>query len=83
MLSPADIIRLPKGQAFALIEGGGLWKLRMPLPDTRRDASLPQSLSAIAAEMERGYTTAEHWYRTPESWWYEGARGIKATDQPP
>ena len=81
MLSPADIIRLPKGQAFALIEGGGLWKIRMPLPDTRRDASLPKSLSSIAAEMERGYTTGEHWYRTPETWWYGESSRTKESHQ--
>ncbi|WP_405240374.1 type IV conjugative transfer system coupling protein TraD [Lentisalinibacter orientalis] len=83
MLSPADIIRLPKGQAFALLEGGGLWKIRMPLPDTRRDAGLPQSLSCIAAEMERSYTTGEHWYRTPETWWYAEPSRTKAPHQLP
>ncbi len=31
MLSPADLISLPKGQAFALLEGGHLVKLRLPL----------------------------------------------------
>ncbi|MFP5429153.1 MAG: TraM recognition domain-containing protein, partial [Gammaproteobacteria bacterium] len=28
MLSPADLVQLPKGQAFALIEGGQLYKIR-------------------------------------------------------
>ncbi len=36
MLEPAHIVGLPKGQAFALLEGGNLWKIRMPLP-----ASIP------------------------------------------
>ncbi len=35
LLLPADIIQLPKGQAFALLEGGKLWKIRMPLPAAR------------------------------------------------
>ncbi len=35
LLSPADVMALPKGQAFALLEGGRLWKIRMPLPDPR------------------------------------------------
>ncbi|MDO8864272.1 hypothetical protein Q6D67_21630 [Haliea sp. E1-2-M8] len=48
MLTPADLVRLPKGQAFALREGGRLWKLRMPLPDNRADAVLPASLAAMA-----------------------------------
>lgn len=32
LLEPADIVTLPKGQAFALLEGGQLWKIRMLLP---------------------------------------------------
>ena len=30
MLTPAELVRLPKGQAFALLEGGRLWKIRIP-----------------------------------------------------
>ena len=30
LLTPAELVALPKGQAFALLEGGQLWKLRMP-----------------------------------------------------
>jgi conjugative coupling factor TraD (SXT/TOL subfamily) len=29
LLEPADIVTPPKGQAFALLEGGQLWKIRM------------------------------------------------------
>lgn len=32
MIDQNDVINLPKGQAFALLEGGKLYKLRMPLP---------------------------------------------------
>ncbi|VEA64728.1 conjugative coupling factor TraD, PFGI-1 class [Serratia plymuthica] len=32
LIEPAHVVALPKGQAFALIEGGNLWKVRMPLP---------------------------------------------------
>jgi hypothetical protein len=28
-----DMLNLPKGQAFAMIEGGQLYKLRLPLPE--------------------------------------------------
>ncbi len=69
MLTPAELVRLPKGQAFALLEGGSLWKVRMPLPDDRGDAEMPESLAAIANEMERTYITNDHWYRHRESWW--------------
>jgi conjugative coupling factor TraD (TOL family) len=67
MLTPAELITLPKGQAFALMEGGQLWKIRMPLPAT--DADMPESLTQIANEMERTYITNDHWYRVQEPWW--------------
>ena len=67
MLTPAELITLPKGQAFALLEGGQLWKLRMPLPAT--DADMPDTLGEIANEMERTYITNDHWYRVQDPWW--------------
>jgi hypothetical protein len=67
MLTPAELITLPKGHAFALLEGGQLWKIRMPLPAT--DADMPESLTQIANEMERTYITNDHWYRVQEPWW--------------
>jgi hypothetical protein len=62
LLAPADLVSLPKGQAFALLEGGQLYKLRMPLPDPRDEAQLPGSLAEMAAAMARDYTTAERWW---------------------
>lgn len=38
LLLPADIIQLPKGQAFALLEGGKLWKSGCPC---RRQRLMP------------------------------------------
>jgi hypothetical protein len=70
MLTPAELVRLPKGQAFALLEGGWLWKIRMPLPDDRGDPAMSASLAAIANEMERTYITNDHWYRETETWWH-------------
>ncbi|WP_019584336.1 type IV conjugative transfer system coupling protein TraD [Thioalkalivibrio sp. ALE16] len=63
LLTPSDIVTLPKGQAFALIEGGQLWKIRMPLPDSKADPVMPGSLADIAERMQRDYTTAEHWWQ--------------------
>lgn len=71
MLTPAELVRLPKGQAFALLEGGCLWKVRMPLPDDRGDPAMPDSLASIAAAMERTYITNDHWYRVNDTWWHE------------
>jgi hypothetical protein len=31
---------------------------------------MPESLTAIANEMERTYITNDHWYRVPETWWH-------------
>jgi conjugative coupling factor TraD (TOL family) len=67
LLTPAELITLPKGQAFALLEGGQLWKLRMPLPAT--DSDMPENLAEIATEMERTYITNDHWYRVQDPWW--------------
>lgn len=63
LLEPADIITLPKGQAFALLEGGQLWKIRMPLPagDTD-DALMPESIAKIAEEMRRNYHSGDAWW---------------------
>ena len=58
MLSAADLVQLPKGQAFALIEGGQLYKIRMPLPDSSHDPAMPENLEAIAREMARQYAGA-------------------------
>ena len=69
MLTPAELVALPKGQAFALLEGGQLWKLRMPLPDASKDPVMPESLAAVANEMERTYITHSQWWRQNEPWW--------------
>ncbi len=71
LLTPADLVTLPKGQAFALLEGGQLWKLRMPLPV--EDTDMPESLAEIANEMARTYITNDHWFRVQEPWWAEVA----------
>ncbi|PXV76792.1 MULTISPECIES: type IV conjugative transfer system coupling protein TraD [Pantoea] len=70
MISPSDIINLPKGQAFALLEGGRLWKIRMPLPvSDDSDRFMPASLKQLADTMEKNY-------RSGESWWTGGDVGI-------
>ncbi len=69
MVTPSELMQLPKGQAFALLEGGNLWKLRLPLPEGSRNANMPQGLEAIAAEMQETYTTNENWFRTEAPWW--------------
>ena len=47
MLMASDLVQLPKGQAFALIGGGQLYKVRIPLPDPAADLMMPANLDAI------------------------------------
>ena len=47
MLEPTDLVQLPKGEAFALLHGGQLHKIRMPLPSASSDLLMPSSLAAI------------------------------------
>lgn len=53
MLSPADLVQLPKGQAFALLEGGQLYKLRLPMPGN--DPLLPKDMNEIRRERQDYY----------------------------
>nr|WP_255419129.1 TraM recognition domain-containing protein [Neisseria weixii] len=57
MLTVADLTQLPKGQAFALIEGGQLYKIRLPLPkvDSEEAAIIPRHITDIAAAMRETY----------------------------
>ena len=57
MITPADIVALPKGQAFALIEGGQLYKLRIPLPG--QDPLLPKTLDEVQHFVSEKYVYQE------------------------
>ncbi|MGH8584740.1 MAG: type IV conjugative transfer system coupling protein TraD [Gammaproteobacteria bacterium] len=63
LLTPADLISLPKGQAFALLEGGQLYKLRLPLIEDPSDSTMPPTLQAALATMARRSTSAAGWWR--------------------
>ncbi|EPC00581.1 hypothetical protein L861_06485 [Litchfieldella anticariensis FP35 = DSM 16096] len=62
MIEPADVVSLPKGQAFALLEGGQLWKVRMPLPKPDRGKDIPRNITDIAHQMKSRYSTGERWW---------------------
>lgn len=47
LLDTAALIQLPKGQAFALLEGGQLWKIRLPLPIDDKHWTLPYSIQQL------------------------------------
>ena len=56
------MVALPKGQCFALIEGGNLWKVRMPLPAPDPDDSMPKDLQELAGYMRQHYVEAGDWW---------------------
>lgn len=59
MITPHDIITLPKGQAFALIEGGQLYKIRMPLPEKEDDPNINTHWASAYLDMKARYATGE------------------------
>ncbi|MCU7818058.1 MAG: type IV conjugative transfer system coupling protein TraD [gamma proteobacterium symbiont of Lucinoma myriamae] len=63
MLEANMIMALPKGQAFAMLEGGNLWKIRMPLPDDSGDEGMPKELQAISNDMRQRYRTSDNWWQ--------------------
>lgn len=62
LISTAELISLPKGQAFALLEGGRLWKIRMPLPSDAGDVVMPPDMLAMVTDMQKGYRTGDAWW---------------------
>lgn len=63
LLEPADIVTLPKGQAFALLEGGQLWKIRMPLPaGDKDDPQMPGQMAEVVEKMRQSYRSADGWW---------------------
>ena len=52
LLTAADLTSLPKGQAYAYVEGR-LYKLRLPLPDPADEEAMPTSLAHMVREMAR------------------------------
>ncbi|ONA42920.1 type IV conjugative transfer system coupling protein TraD [Burkholderia pseudomallei] len=64
MIEPAHVVALPKGQCFALLEGGHLWKVRMPLPAPDPDEAMPENLQAMARAMRQQYMDAGDWWES-------------------
>ncbi|MFU4588097.1 type IV conjugative transfer system coupling protein TraD [Pseudomonas aeruginosa] len=62
MIEPAHVVGLPKGQAFALLQGGQLWKIRMPLPAPDPDEIMPEDLQQLAGYMRQHYAEAGDWW---------------------
>ena len=71
LIEPAHVVGLPKGQCFALIEGGHLWKIRMPLPAPDPDEVMPKDLQELAGYMRQHYVEADEW------WENQGVPGLQ------
>jgi conjugative coupling factor TraD (SXT/TOL subfamily) len=79
LLTVAELVTLPKGQAFAMLSGGQLWKIRIPQVEAITDDALPPALSDVISDMQRRYMTNDYWYRQRETWWLAaGVAGEKA-----
>ena len=50
LITQTDVLNLPKGQAFCLLEGGKLYKLRVPLPEND-DEAVPDGLMQMINKM--------------------------------
>ncbi len=61
MISPADIVALPKGQAFVMLNGSEAWKIRIPLPSKADDNDLPDDLCDMLRKMRESYTSVMDW----------------------
>jgi conjugative coupling factor TraD (TOL family) len=78
MIETADVLELPQGQAFALLEGNRRFKLRIPLADTANDPFVPESLKKVATDMKARYRTSEQWARETD-WLGNQPLGANAT----
>ncbi|WP_323147875.1 type IV conjugative transfer system coupling protein TraD [Pseudomonas oryzihabitans] len=79
MLEPAHVVGLPKGQCYALIEGGNLWKVRMPLPAVDPDEAMPKDLQELAEKMRKAYQVGQ---AIGSEWWEAPGQRRVADDLP-
>lgn len=69
LLRTSDLSKLPKGQAFALLDGNNLYKLRIPLLQYDAREAVPNDIAAVARAMEKNYSnspTNTDWARYQE-----------------
>ena len=81
LLNVSDLVSLPKGHAYALLSGGQLWKVRVPLVRPTEHTRLPHGLSAMASQMSRQYVSNDHWYRHEDRWWIPVAATLDDDDK--
>lgn len=62
LLDVANVTNLPKGQAFILMNGSTLYKVRMPLPAIDKDDVIPASMQELLEKMQKHYHVATNWW---------------------
>lgn len=63
ILEPYNVMDLPKGHAFALVDGARLLKLRFPMIDDSKDnIKVPDYIEDLCADMARKYKTSDEWW---------------------
>ena len=83
-IEASDLMRLPKGEAFALLAGGSIWKLRFPLvgdlPAGRPDSEMADA--AIGGNVERQYSVVEIMTKVRQLRQKHGARQTSSAKAP-
>ena len=83
-IEASDLMRLPKGEAFALLAGGSIWKLRFPLvgdlPACRPDSEMADA--AIGGNVERQYSVVEIMTKVRQLRQKHGARQTSSAKAP-
>lgn len=66
LLRISDLVKLPKGQAFALLDGNNLYKLRIPWLK-EADADVPENIALVAKDMHDRYSNySTEWHKFDE-----------------
>lgn len=64
LIRVTDLTNLPKGQAFALINGNNLYKLRIPWLKPGKKDKLPKNIAEMAKQMRSRYANLnDDWYK--------------------
>ena len=64
LIETSMLTNLPKGQAFALLNGSTPYKLRFPLPDQSDFSGIPEDIEEMSEQMREIYGSAnESWYQ--------------------
>ncbi len=59
MIEVSTVMNLPKGQAFVLMEGNHLYKIRIPMAEKEDDKRIKTEFKEVYAEMRAKYSTGE------------------------